>query len=182
MHIHVHVRVCTYPAFLHQICEHDDTAGVHLPDHPPEVIGGVWEGALGSDVCTLPLVTLYTHVSKKLKIFYCWDFGMHVWGKVLNGSPRSSDRSWGMFVTRYATRCKLDHWLQYYMKILWCFAASMSVWHTSTSRMRLFILAENIIISILPVLVNKNHYVLKQKLQQSCSMLYAIYSVIERKL
>ena len=69
MHIHVHVRVCTYPAFLHQICEHDDTAGIHLPDHPPEVIGGVWEGALGSDICTFPLVTLYTHVSKNRDIF-----------------------------------------------------------------------------------------------------------------
>ena len=47
-----------YPAFLHEVGEHDDAARVSLPDQPPEVIGGVGQGALSGNVGTLPLISL----------------------------------------------------------------------------------------------------------------------------
>ena len=37
----------TYPAFLHQVCDHDDHAAVLLPHHSPEVLEGGLQRTLG---------------------------------------------------------------------------------------------------------------------------------------
>lgn len=42
----------TYNASLFQSGNHDNHGGLLLPDHPPEVVDGPGERALGGDVCT----------------------------------------------------------------------------------------------------------------------------------
>ena len=41
---------CTYPAFLHQVGDHDDHAAVLLPHHAPEVLKGGLKRTLGRNV------------------------------------------------------------------------------------------------------------------------------------
>lgn len=43
-------RKCFYPAHLSQLGEHDHDGGVVLPQHPPEVLGGLSQGSLRGQV------------------------------------------------------------------------------------------------------------------------------------
>jgi len=68
-----------YPTFLHQVGEHDDAAAVLLPDHAPEVVGGVGQRTLSRNVAKLILVALTDkqqtsnkQTNKKTKI-NCYD-------------------------------------------------------------------------------------------------------------
>ena len=42
--------LATHPSHLPELGEHDHDGGVMLPEHPPEVLHGLGEGALGGDV------------------------------------------------------------------------------------------------------------------------------------
>ena len=48
----VHVWV-THPPHLPEFGEHDDDGGVMFPEHPPEVLGGLCQGALCGHVGSL---------------------------------------------------------------------------------------------------------------------------------
>ena len=48
----------THSGLFDKVCQHDDATGVLFPHHLPEVIGGGWEGALGSYVSVLLLEPL----------------------------------------------------------------------------------------------------------------------------
>ena len=52
--------VTTHNAILHQLCQHDHTRSVLLPDHPPEVLNCVRKGPLGGNECVLLSVALHT--------------------------------------------------------------------------------------------------------------------------
>lgn len=41
--------------------QHDDYLSVVVPNHPPEVCGGVWQRMLGNDKLVTPEVTLRGH-------------------------------------------------------------------------------------------------------------------------
>lgn len=43
---------------LHALREQDNACALVLPHHPPEVLGGGWEGGLGSDVSLQLVVSL----------------------------------------------------------------------------------------------------------------------------
>ena len=47
-----------YPALLNEVGEHDDAATLLLPDHPPEVVSGIGQGTLRSNVRIPELITL----------------------------------------------------------------------------------------------------------------------------
>lgn len=46
-------RVNTYPAHLPQLGQHHDDGGVVLPQHPPEILGGLCQWPLSGNVCFL---------------------------------------------------------------------------------------------------------------------------------
>ena len=40
----------TYPSHFSQLCQHDNYGGVVLPQHSPEILGGLGEGPLRADI------------------------------------------------------------------------------------------------------------------------------------
>lgn len=52
------MRVGAYPAFLYQVCDHNDDTRVLLPHHPPKVLKSGLERPLGCDVGLRLVVTL----------------------------------------------------------------------------------------------------------------------------
>lgn len=48
----------THPSFLHTLRYHDDVADAVLPHHPPEVVLGAGQRALGGDVLPAGAVAL----------------------------------------------------------------------------------------------------------------------------
>lgn len=52
----------THPSLLHALCHHDDVVDAVLPHHPPEIVLGAGQRALGGDVLPAEVVTLqHTH-------------------------------------------------------------------------------------------------------------------------
>ena len=58
--LHLRVAMVTHPSHLSQFGQHDDYRGVVFPQHTPEILGGVWEWALGGHVGFPIAVTLQT--------------------------------------------------------------------------------------------------------------------------
>lgn len=48
----------THPSLLHALCHHDDVVDAVLPHHPPEIVLGAGQRALGGDVLPAEVVTL----------------------------------------------------------------------------------------------------------------------------
>ena len=65
MHMFFCFKLIFYLRYLphfFSFAEHDDALDFFFPDHPPEVIDSVWEGALSGDVCAFLPVTLCENV------------------------------------------------------------------------------------------------------------------------
>ena len=58
----------THPSLLYALCHHDDVVDAVLPHHPPEIILGAGQRALGGDVLPAEVVTLqhtHTHTEER---------------------------------------------------------------------------------------------------------------------
>ena len=56
----------THPSLLHALCHHDDVVDAVLPHHPPEIVLGAGQRALGGDVLPAEVVALqHTHTEER---------------------------------------------------------------------------------------------------------------------
>lgn len=63
----------THPSLLHALCHHDDVVDAVLPHHPPEIVLGAGQRALGGDVLPAEVVTLqrtHTHRGEGCECVY----------------------------------------------------------------------------------------------------------------
>lgn len=61
----------THPSLLHALCHHDDVVDAVLPHHPPEIVLGAGQRALGGDVLPAEVVTLqHTHTEERGECVY----------------------------------------------------------------------------------------------------------------
>lgn len=59
-----------HPSFLYTLCHHNDVEDIVLPHHPPEIVFGAGQRALGGDVLPAVVVPLRTQ--------RCWCFRLRV--------------------------------------------------------------------------------------------------------
>lgn len=61
----------THSSFLHTLRHHDHVVDTVLPHHPPEIIFGARQRALGGDVLSAVVITLNTHTHTGERDQYC---------------------------------------------------------------------------------------------------------------